>query len=52
MSDTVETQFLDTVSEEKCEVMFQGILLGLQQLVFAIKTDWFNKCSTDDTYKS
>ena len=37
MSYTVETQSLDTVSEEKCEVIFQGISLGLQQFVFTIK---------------
>ena len=42
MSDTVETQSLNTVSEEKCKVIFQGISLGLQQFVFAIKKDWLN----------
>ena len=52
MSDTVETQYLDTASEEKCKVIFQGILLGLQQFAFAVKKDWLNKCSIYDTYKS
>ena len=42
MSDTVETQSLNTVSEEKCKVIFQGISLGLQRFVFAIKKDWLN----------
>ena len=37
MSDTFETQSLDTVSEEKCKAIFQEIYLGLQQFVFAIK---------------
>ena len=32
VSYTVETQSLDTVSEEKCKIAFQGISLGLQQL--------------------
>ena len=49
-SDTVETQSLDTVSEEKYKVIFQGISLGLQQFVFgAIKRDLVNKCSIYDT---
>ena len=51
MSDTVETQSLDTVSEEKCKVIFQEISLDLHQFVFAIKKDWLNKCSISDTYK-
>ena len=51
MNDTVETQSLDTVSEEKCKVIFQEISLDLHQFVFAIKKDWLNKCSISDTYK-
>ena len=37
MSYTVKTQSLDTLSEEKGKVIFQGISLGLQQFVFTIK---------------
>ena len=51
MSDTAETQSLDTVSEEKCKIIFQGISLGLPQFVFAIKKGWLDKCSVYDTYK-